>query len=302
MNNGLLGLPQGKLTAASPLEADTLGQQIDDRVQGLLQAGDNVTLTYNDAANTLTIDATSGTQPLYTNLVSFWGLNETSGNRIDAIGSNDFTSINGVTSVAGQVGNAAQFSYNDENYLQADHNSTLNLQNTPFTLSLFLGPAYFDEYGGVLAKGYEFQLVQQYINEQPDGAQVRFNLFDNGSSTSFGEIAFTTLQENQWNHLLIWHNPATKTVSGRVNLGATISTSYTTQTLVTSNAPLQVGCGSFGVDFLNGKVDCLGLWHRVLTEAEQSDLYNDGQGLELLNPPSPSETLQTRMLETLFYG
>lgn len=37
-----------------------LGETIDDRVAGLLVAGTNVTLTYDDAANTLTIDATGG--------------------------------------------------------------------------------------------------------------------------------------------------------------------------------------------------------------------------------------------------
>lgn len=37
-----------------------LDELIDDRVAALLQAGANVTLTYNDGANTLTISATGG--------------------------------------------------------------------------------------------------------------------------------------------------------------------------------------------------------------------------------------------------
>ena len=46
----------GQLTVASlRVGADTLREETDDNVNALLQAGDNVTLTYSDAANTLTI-------------------------------------------------------------------------------------------------------------------------------------------------------------------------------------------------------------------------------------------------------
>ena len=43
-----------------PADVVGLGEFIDDEVAGLLVAGSNVTLTYNDAANTLTIAATGG--------------------------------------------------------------------------------------------------------------------------------------------------------------------------------------------------------------------------------------------------
>ena len=45
-----------------PTKADvaTIGETIDDRVAGLLIAGTNITLTYNDPANTLKIDAAGG--------------------------------------------------------------------------------------------------------------------------------------------------------------------------------------------------------------------------------------------------
>ena len=43
-----------------PADVVGLGEFIDDEVAGLLVAGANVTLTYNDAANTLTIAATGG--------------------------------------------------------------------------------------------------------------------------------------------------------------------------------------------------------------------------------------------------
>jgi hypothetical protein len=43
----------------SPAISD-LSESIDDRVANLLVAGSNITLTYNDVANSLTIDASGG--------------------------------------------------------------------------------------------------------------------------------------------------------------------------------------------------------------------------------------------------
>ncbi len=48
-------------------------EAVDDRVAALLVAGANITLTYNDGANTLTVAATGGTPGLldYTDFMKF---------------------------------------------------------------------------------------------------------------------------------------------------------------------------------------------------------------------------------------
>lgn len=49
--------------ATSPTDASNvtnLSEAIDDRVNGLLVAGTNITLSYNDVANTMTISSTGG--------------------------------------------------------------------------------------------------------------------------------------------------------------------------------------------------------------------------------------------------
>lgn len=48
------------LTALRLNSASSLSEAIDDRVAALLVAGTNITLTYSDPANTLTIDASGG--------------------------------------------------------------------------------------------------------------------------------------------------------------------------------------------------------------------------------------------------
>jgi vancomycin permeability regulator SanA len=69
-HNDLTGLQGGNSTeryhitaaeAASIASIASISETIDDRVNSLLVAGTNITLTYNDPANTLTIDATGAT-------------------------------------------------------------------------------------------------------------------------------------------------------------------------------------------------------------------------------------------------
>lgn len=68
-HNDLSGLQGGNATeryhitaaeAASIASIASINETIDDRVAALLVAGANITLTYNDAANTLTIAASGG--------------------------------------------------------------------------------------------------------------------------------------------------------------------------------------------------------------------------------------------------
>lgn len=55
--------------AAITIGGTALNEVIDDRVAALLTAGTNITLTYNDVANTLTIDATGGSGAVATDVI-----------------------------------------------------------------------------------------------------------------------------------------------------------------------------------------------------------------------------------------
>lgn len=54
-------------------------EAVDDRVSSLLVAGTNITLTYNDGANTLTVDAAGGGSPTWTNVEKDLGATARSG-------------------------------------------------------------------------------------------------------------------------------------------------------------------------------------------------------------------------------
>lgn len=60
-------------------------------------------------------------------IVSYWKLDETSGTRVDSIGSNDLTDNNTVGYGTGKVSNAADFEADNSEYLSVANNASINL-------------------------------------------------------------------------------------------------------------------------------------------------------------------------------
>ena len=83
-HSGLTGLQGGTvgeyyhLTAPQYTAVANLSETIDDRVHALLVAGANVTLSYNDASNTLTISASGGAFPVGAIYINVTGVNPAS--------------------------------------------------------------------------------------------------------------------------------------------------------------------------------------------------------------------------------
>ena len=71
-------------------------------------------------------------------LVSFWGLNESSGSRADNISGNTLTETSGtVPSTTGKVGNAPLFTNSVSGYLSVSNNSSFNMSGGDFSISLW---------------------------------------------------------------------------------------------------------------------------------------------------------------------
>ena len=70
-----------------------------------------------------TVDTTC---TLPTNLIAYWKLDEASGTRNDSKGANHLTDNNTVTQAVGKVGNAAQFTLANSEYLSIADNADLS--------------------------------------------------------------------------------------------------------------------------------------------------------------------------------
>lgn len=220
---------------------------------------------------------------LLANLVSFWELEEASGSRVDAHGSNHLTDVNTVTQSPGKVGNAAQFTAANGEYLSIADNAALSMTDTDFAIAGWV--RLNTKANEVIAAKYRTNTnSREYLlyYAASDGATQRFIFIvsANGISTAavvannFGEPATGT-----WYFVVAWHDSVANTINIQINNGTANSTAHTTG-VFNGTDDFRIGAlyASSPIYFWDGRIDQLGIWKRTLTATEKTWLYNSGNG------------------------
>ena len=133
-----------------------------------------------------------------------------------------------------------------------------------------------------VANYYEYYL---YVNTDN---LVTFRVSKNASSpsatvqaTSFGAVV-----ANTWYNAVAWHSSANH-IGVSVNLSPT-TTPYVTG-MIQGSAPFMIGAVSNdSVNYMDGRVDITGVWKKVLTKQERSDLYAGGSGNNYFQTNAPN--------------
>lgn len=211
---------------------------------------------------------------LLTNLISYWALNEASGTRFDSHASNDLTDNGSVGSSTGKINSAAEF--NGSNFLSCADNADLSWGSNQKTLSFWFKansltsnhfivskwPGNFGEVGVRIDSAGNIRLYAEYAD------------FSNTTHMDSSVTATT----GAWYFVVIWSDPVAQELWISVN-GTVDGGSYT-QGIADSGRAFIIGAADSGPNQLfDGDVDEVGLWGRVLTSGERSDLYNGGAGL-----------------------
>ena len=235
-------------------------------------------------------------EPLLTSgLASFWRLDEASGTRIDSFGSDDLLDLEmGVGQSVGKVGNAAQFVAANKTFLISGANPDIPSGNVSLTIAIWI---YFDAFAikatfpdlvekGNSASGYEYSLFYDdftkkfnFVTWTPGGAPANRVV-----ASSFGEAP-----TGQFIFVVCWHDSVAQTMSIQINNGTADSISKSDITQPTAGiGPLILGAFDplepWADFYFDGRMDALGMWDRVLTTQERTLLYNDGKGLNSLEP------------------
>jgi prepilin-type N-terminal cleavage/methylation domain-containing protein len=204
---------------------------------------------------------------LLTNLVSYWPLDETSGTRYDAQGSNDLTDYATVTSRTGKQSSAASFDDATSEYLAINSDPSLYITNS-FTISFWL---YLDDISGVNT------LISKWANG--GGNQQEWILYMNGGTflTYIGTTnnITTTFAAGQWYHVAI-----TGDASANLTLYVNNSVAHTVTNSgyrASGTSALRFGTNS-ATNFFDGSMDEVALWSRTLSAGEVAQLYNFGLG------------------------
>jgi hypothetical protein len=201
------------------------------------------------------------------NLVSYWKLDESSGNASDSVGSNTLTN-SGVSYSAGKINNGADFAPND---LFTTNNISLT---GDLTISAWIKPADLGVYY-IVAKSDSTSPNEEYV------LLVNNNVISMGvrnTSNSFFSADKTGTGSGSWVHVV-------GTVSGTtvsVYINGVIGTDATvTGTRASKNIDTDIGGRSYNTfGRFNGSIDEVGIWSRALSSTEVTALYNSGNGLQ----------------------
>lgn len=210
-------------------------------------------------------------------LISWWKLEEASGQRSDSFGTNHLTDNNTVTQAAGKVGNAAQFTAANSEYLNIADNAALSVGDIDFTIAC---GAYLDSVGSDRAF---FQKVGNPANDREyalgyQKQSDRFIIFvSNGGTVWDKSQTADTLGVPSlatWYWVVAWHDASANTLNIQVNNGTVDSVSYSSG-VRDGTGPLNVGSYNNGAGaFMNGRVDEILFAKAVWTAAERTNLYN----------------------------
>lgn len=232
--------------------------------------------TVNKYTGSSTVVNTASATSLTESLVAYWKLEEASGTRNDAVGTNHLTDNNTVTQATGKVGNAAKFTVANSEFLSIADNTVVSTGDIDFTIA---GWFYLDsktDYRGLLGKDNG---VQQDYGIYYDLAFDRliFYVFDNASN--YAEVRASALGSpatGTWYFIVAWHDSVANTINIQINNGTVNSTSHSAG-VKDSTAPFWIGRD--GATYMDGRIDAVGFWKRILTTAEKTILYNQGDGL-----------------------
>lgn len=248
----------------------------DVRIYNTALSASEVTNLYNTGAHTAqTILNVPQNNQLTNGLVGFWSFNgkdlegttayDRSGN------GNDGTLTNDPKAAIGKVGQALQFDGVDD-YVTVVDDSTLDFDTGDFSISLWVKPATYAEGAGFIHKNEGGGQSQYWLRDESTNGSLRFMTEDPSGGTAV-ETSDEYLTLNEWQHIVATRNGSTVCIYKN---GANSVCNSGTVRNVTNNAALRIGVGP-GDTYLNGTLDEVRIYNRVLSASEILQLYNGGK-------------------------
>jgi len=204
------------------------------------------------------------TAGLNTNLMAYWKLDESSGTLVDSVnGTNNGTNSGCSYSSAGKINTA--MACTSPNYIDVG-NKSINIQSPPISINFWLNTS-------TLAGNHGFF-----------GASVSqgWGIYQLGSTLEFGKTGVNGVDATQ---LLLVNKYVMITVvyNGTNVLFYINGTARGTPAYSSTFNSLSYRIGYVNTMNLEGQVDEIGVWNRVLTPSEVSDLYNSNNGITYNN-------------------
>lgn len=215
---------------------------------------------------------------LIDNLLSYWKCDEASGDLLDAHGSVDLTDTNTVGSATGIINNGRDYELSNSEYHTATDPNSLDFGDEDFSISLWFNMETASNTLGLLWKGNPdfsqagYRLRMTSVAGFPG---VRFQVRNTTTGTVTSSVSFSA---STWVHIVAWHDSVGNEIGVRWNDSAQSTTSHSNG--CAANAlDFEIGRAASSGAYFDGIIDEVGIWDKVLSSSEITDLYNSGSGL-----------------------
>lgn len=226
--------------------------------------------TYSDTCNNVSGSLTQG-------LVGYWPF---CGNANDDSGKGNNGTVNGATLTTDRFGNANS-AYNFDGTSNFISCANAPLINVPFTISAWVNLNTLSGFAPILSLGeLGANNLKKFYFSPIYGGVGKPSVGTGGANDITSESISVT--SGNWVHLAVCVTSYSSTnVVFYVN-----GVPYNINTTGGANFPFPLNSSGFvigkdagigGYSFFNGKIDDLGIWNRVLTSTEVSQLYNQNQ-------------------------
>lgn len=219
---------------------------------------------------------TETTSSLLTGLVSYWTLDEPSGTLYDSENDNDGTATGATQNATGKIGKAVSFDNGAYEYITVSHNANLNI-SPRLSIAAWIYPTE-DAQLCIIAKQWDGANIMPFTFFINADQTVCLQTYDSGYQTAIASGDHKTATLNQWSHVVV-----TVDVSGSGETKFYVNGDYDSTltgitTLPSNSEDVLIGLYSGGYHY-TGTIDEVGIWSKVLSADEVTELYNTGDGL-----------------------
>lgn len=207
--------------------------------------------------------------PQKNNIVAWWRMDETSGNRADSSGnSNTLTDVNTVGYTAGKIGNCASFASASSEYFTMGSAPTTGTGD--FSICAWVKTNSSGVRRGIVSWGTSgptdpYKGIFFYI-----GTDNKLHADVTGVA---GPTSTNTINSDNWVHVALVHTDSGDTGQLYIN-GSTNGSSATMQPNIVSGTVNRVGISYNAAATWEGEIDELIIWNSALTSAEVDNVYD----------------------------
>lgn len=218
---------------------------------------------------------------LIDNIVSYWKLDESSGNAADSHGSNTLTNNGSITYVTGKINNGADLEASSSQVFSITDAAQSGLDFTSnFSISMWVNPESITGAHGLVTK-FQDSLGGKSYRFSFDTTDMFLTISGNGSAET-SAIWSNPLTTGSLQHLALTYTASAGSATLYYN-GTAVSTQTGLATSIANTSSIfRLGSRSSTTDtaqqYFDGIIDEVGVWSKALTSGEVTQLYNSGNG------------------------